>query len=494
MRESGILMHITSLPGPFGVGTLGDEAWAFVDFLHRAGQSCWQLLPVNPTGYGNSPYQASSTFAGNPYLVDPAALAREGLLTEEELSQAKQPEGDRVDFGWLYRTRTALLGKAFARFVPDGEYRRFCASAGSWLPDFALYQALKDRSGGKAWYQWEDPLKRRDPEAVWQARQELSEEIRLHSFIQFQFFRQWEALRGYAREKGIRLIGDLPIYVPLDSVDVWTDPELFQLDERLNPTAVAGVPPDGFTEDGQLWGNPLYRWDVMERDGFRWWLRRLEAAGERFDCVRFDHFRGLASYWAVPWGDKTARNGKWVKGPGIKLVEAVKKALPELDIIAEDLGYLTPEVLALRDASGWPGMKVLQFAFDSREPSDYLPHSYTPDSVCYTGTHDNLTLRQWFDTASPEAVEYAREYMGLTAAEGDVRGTVRTAMASVSSLCVIPMADWLGLGEAARMNFPGTLSDSNWTWRIKDDIMSDNLADGIRRVTALYGRTENKQR
>lgn len=493
MRQSGILMHITSLPGPFGVGTLGREAREFVDFLHKAGQSCWQVLPVSPTGFGNSPYQSCSAFAGNPYLIDPETLALEGLLTAGELEEAKGPEGDRVDFGWLYRTRLPLLRKAFSRFEPDEGCREFCAGAGHWLPDYALYQALKDRFGGKAWYQWPEPLKRRDPEAVWQARRELAEEIRLHSFIQYQFFRQWEALHGYARERGIRLIGDLPIYVPLDSVDVWTDPELFQLDESLNPTAVAGVPPDGFTADGQLWGNPLYRWDTMEEDGFRWWLRRLGAAGKLFDRVRFDHFRGLESYWAVPWGDKTARNGKWVKGPGIRLVEAIGKALPEMKLIAEDLGYLTPEVLALRSASGWPGMKVLQFAFDSREPSDYLPHSYTPDSVCYTGTHDNLTLRQWFDTASPEAVEYARAYMGLTAAEGDVRGTVRTAMASVSGLCVIPMQDWLGLGAGARMNFPGTLSDSNWTWRIKDGIMSDNLAEEIRRVTALYGRITKMQ-
>lgn len=491
MRESGILMHITSLPGAYGVGTLGKEAREFVDFLHEAGQCCWQLLPVGPTGYGNSPYQSCSAFAGNPYLVDPALLAEEGLLTREELLEAQAPAGERVDFGWLYQTRTDLLRKAFDRFVPDEGYREFCAEASGWLPDYALYQALKTKFGGKAWYDWEEGLKFRDPEAIWSARRELAGEIRLHSFIQYRFFLQWEALHRYAAEKGVSLIGDLPIYVPLDSVDVWTDPELYQLDESRTPTAVAGCPPDAFTADGQLWGNPLYRWDLMEQQGFVWWIRRLDAAGKRFDRIRFDHFRGLESYWAVPWGEATARNGKWVKGPGHKFVEAVKKSLPELSIIAEDLGYLTEEVLELRRASGWPGMKVLQFAFDSREPSDYLPHSYTPDSVCYTGTHDNVTMGQWLDTAASEAVAYAREYLCLTEAEGMVRGCVRAAMASVSGLCVIPMQDWLGLGGEARMNFPGTLSDSNWTWRIKDGIITDNLVQQIRHMTVLYGRNIN---
>ena len=493
MRESGILMHITSLPGDYGVGTLGNKAREFVDFLNKAGQRCWQLLPVGPTGFGNSPYQSCSAFAGNPYLVDPETLAREGLLTEAELARCKAPAGDRVDFGWLYSTRTELLRMAFSRFAPDESYRAFCADASGWLPDYALYQALKAKTGGKAWYQWEDSLKRRDPDAVWSARRELAEEIRLHSFIQYQFFRQWETLHSYAREKGISLIGDLPIYVPLDSVDVWTDPELYQLDETLTPTAVAGCPPDAFTADGQLWGNPLYRWDAMEETGFAWWIRRLGAAGKLFDRIRFDHFRGLESYWAVPWGDATARGGKWVKGPGVKLVEAVKKALPELPVIAEDLGFLTEEVLEVHRASGWPGMKVLQFAFDSREPSNYLPHSYTTGSVCYTGTHDNVTMRQWLETAAPEAVDYAREYMRLTEEEGLVRGCIRAAMASVSDLCVIPLQDWLDLGGEARMNFPGTLSDSNWTWRVKDAIITDILAEQIRSMTALYGRNVKTQ-
>ena len=488
MRESGILMHITSLPGSFGVGTLGSEARDFVDFLHTAGQKCWQLLPVGPTGYGNSPYQSCSSFAGNPYLVSPEILADSGLLTQEELEAAKVPAGDRVDFGWLYNTRIDLLRKAFLRFEPDEDYQIFCAGAGNWLGDYALYQALKTRFYGAAWYAWPEELKHRQADAIWQARRELAEEIRLHSFIQYQFFCQWQQLRAYAKEKSIRLIGDLPIYVPMDSVEVWVDPELFQLDDKLDPTAVAGCPPDGFSADGQLWGNPLYRWDVMEHDGFGWWIRRLEAAGKLFDTLRFDHFRGLESYWAIPYGDDTARNGKWVKGPGIRLVEAVKKQLPGLRMIAEDLGFLTRDVLDLRDASGWPGMKVIQFAFDSREPSDYLPHTYTANSVCYTGTHDNLTMGQWFREADPTAVAYAKEYMGIGPGEDPVRETIRVALSGVSNLCVIPMQDWLGLEGEGRMNFPGTLSDSNWTWRLKDAIMLGTLAESIRRMTALYGR------
>ena len=488
MRESGILMHITSLPGSFGVGTLGKEAREFVDFLHRAGQRCWQLLPVGPTGFGNSPYQSCSAFAGNPYLVDPALLAEEGLLTGEELAEALAPEGERVDFGWLYQTRNQLLQKAYARFIPDESYRAFCAEASGWLPDYALYQALKAKFGGKAWYEWEDGLKYREPDAIWAARRELAEEIRLHSFVQYQFFRQWERLHRYAAEKGICLIGDLPIYVPLDSVDVWTDPELYQLDESRTPTAVAGCPPDAFTADGQLWGNPLYRWDAMEELGFAWWIRRLGSAGKLFDRIRFDHFRGLESYWAVPFGDTTARNGKWVKGPGHKFVAAVKKNLPALNIIAEDLGYLTEEVLELQRTSGWPGMKVLQFAFDSREPSEYLPLAYTPNTVCYPGTHDNMTTRQWLESLPEDAADYAKEYMALTKEEGFVWGVIRTAMSSVSNLCVTAMQDFLNIGKEGRMNFPGTMTDANWTWRAGEDMITDTLAEKINRMTRLYNR------
>ena len=489
MRCSGILMHITSLPGPYGVGTMGKQAFRFVDFLEASGQSIWQILPLTPTGYGDSPYQSCSTFAGNHYLIDLDLLIGEGLLDARELDEIRWCANEtKVDFGLLYNNRLNVLRKAFGRFHDWKALEDFCRENSSWLSDFALFMALKDRFGGKPWYQWDEKLKFRNPAAIEAARQELAEEIRFFCFVQYLFSKQWNALRDYAHSKNIRIIGDVPIYVPYDSVEVWKDTHLFQLDEKLDPVAVAGCPPDAFSDDGQLWGNPLYRWDVMEADGFRWWIRRLAAAGELYDIVRMDHFRGLEAYWSIPYGDETAKGGKWIKGPGMAFVDAVKKNLPELDMIAEDLGFLTQEVLDLRDASGYPGMKVLEFAFDSREPSDYLPHTYIPNTVCYTGTHDNMTMRQWFETASPEAVEYATEYMNLTEKEGLVWGVIRTAFASVSDYCVIQMQDLLNLGGEARMNFPGTLSDSNWTWRAKDDIMSKALAKKILAMTKLYGR------
>ena len=488
MRSSGILMHITSLPGKYGVGTMGAEAFAFVDFLKKAGQSKWQLLPLTPTGYGDSPYQSCSTFAGNPYLIDLPKLVEEGLLTREEIDSVTWcAREDRVDFGIQYNNKNRVLRLAYNRFAGGGEFERFCVENGSWLPDFALFMALKDATG-KSWYDWEDGLKFRDPDAIWNARNKLKDEIRFYSFVQYVFSRQWNALRGYAKDAGISIIGDVPIYVPYDSVEVWASPELFQLDAALRPTDVAGVPPDAFTADGQLWGNPLYRWDEMRRDGYSWWLRRLAAAGKWYDTVRLDHFRGFESYWAVPYGAPNARGGHWVKGPGMDFITTLKKGLPGLSLIAEDLGYLTREVLDLRDNSGYPGMKVLGFAFDSREPSDYLPHTYTRNSVCYTGTHDNMTTRQWFGTADADAVAYAREYMCLNEAEGDVWGTIRTAMATVSDMAIVPMQDYLDLGAQARMNFPGTLTDANWTWRAEAGFMTDELSERIRRLTRLYGR------
>ena len=491
MRESGILMHITSLPGPYGIGTMGKQAFAFVDFLKAAGQTCWQILPLTPTGYGDSPYQSCSTYAGNPYLIDLDQLVEEGLLHKEELdSICWGSREDKVDFGIQYNNKLKVLRLAYERFVAGGEFEDFCRAHSSWLPDFALFMALKGKLGGEPWYRWEHKLKFRDPGAIWQARQELGEDIRFYSFVQYLFYRQWNALRAYAHENEITIIGDVPIYVPYDSVEVWTDPEAFQLDEKLDPVAVAGGPPDAFTADGQLWGNPLYRWDVMAEDGFSWWLRRLKAAGELYDVVRMDHFRGLEAYWAVPFGDATARGGKWVKGPGMDFINAVKNGLPGLKMIAEDLGFLTQEVLDLRDASGFPGMKVLGFAFDSREPSEYLPHTYPANSVCYTGTHDNMTTRQWFDTAGENAVAYAKEYMCLSEQEGLVWGTIRTAMASVSDLCVIPMQDYLDLGADARMNFPGTQTSANWTWRATEGFAPMALAEKIYALAKLYGRVK----
>ena len=489
MRCSGILMHISSLPGPYGVGTMGKHAFRFVDFLEEAGQSVWQILPLTPTGYGDSPYQSCSTFAGNHYLIDLEALVEEKLLREEELSGIRWSWSEtKADFGLLYNNRLNVLRKAYGRFTAQEELDAFCAKNGSWLPDFALFMALKDRFGGKPWYQWDDALKFREADDIAAARQELKEEIRFFCFVQYLFYTQWNALRAYAHGKGIRIIGDVPIYVPYDSVEVWKDTQLFQLDEKLDPVSVAGCPPDAFSADGQLWGNPLYRWDVMAEDGYAWWIRRLAAAGELYDIVRMDHFRGLEAYWSIPYGDETAKGGKWITGPGMDFVNAVKKGLPELNMIAEDLGFLTQEVLDLRDASGFPGMKVLEFAFDSREPSDYLPHTYVSNTVCYTGTHDNMTMRQWFENAAPEAVEYATEYMNLSEKEGLVWGVVRTAYASVSDMCVIQMQDLLDLGAEARMNFPGTLSDANWTWRASDDFMSEDLAKKILNMTKLYGR------
>lgn len=489
MRESGILMHITSLPGPYGVGTMGREAFEFVDFLEAAGQSCWQLLPLTPTGYGNSPYQSCSTFAGNHYLIDLRQLKAQGLLEEAELETVHWCDREeKADFGLLYQNRLPVLRLAYGRFRDTEALEAFCREQADWLPDFALFMALKAQNGGRPWYEWPRALKFREEAALEEARRALREDIRFYCFVQYLFFGQWSALRAYAKGKGLRLIGDVPIYVPLDSVEVWSAPELFQLGEDLSPTAVAGVPPDGFTADGQLWGNPLYRWEVHQSSGYSWWMRRLRAAGRLYDVVRLDHFRGFEAYWAVPYGDETARNGHWVKGPGMDFIHAVKTRLPEMRLIAEDLGFLTPEVFQMRDASGYPGMKVLQFAFDSREPSDYLPHAYIPNTVCYTGTHDNMTTRQWFETVEKEAVEYASEYMNLSQGEGLVWGTIRTAMASVSELCVVPMQDYLDLGAEARMNFPGTLSDANWTWRMKPGAVSSELTNKIRALTRLYCR------
>lgn len=489
MRESGILMHITSLPGPYGIGTMGKQAFAFVDFLRASGQAYWQILPLTPTGYGDSPYQSCSTYAGNYYLIDLPTLVEEGLLQYDELNAIHWCDReDKVNFGRLYQNRLNVLRLAYGRFRAGEEFRTFCDENQAWLPDFALFMALKEEFDGKPWYTWEEGYKRRDPGVLADARSKLQDEIRFFCFVQYLFYRQWNALRTYAKENGVSFIGDVPIYVPYDSADVWCAPGWFQLDENLNPTAVAGCPPDAFSEDGQLWGNPLYRWEEMKADGYGWWINRLAAAGKLYDVVRIDHFRGFEAYWSVPAGDDTARNGKWIKGPGMDFIRAVKQNLPQVRMIAEDLGFLTQEVLDLRDESGFPGMKVLGFAFDSREPSEYLPHTYPANSVCYTGTHDNMTMRQWFDTASSDAVAYASEYMRLTHEEGLVWGVVRTAMSSVSDLCVILMQDLLNLGAEARMNFPGTMTDANWTWRAWDGFANEELAQRIRNLTKLYGR------
>ena len=489
MRSSGILMHISSLPGPYGIGSLGKQAYDFVDFLVSAGQRYWQILPLSPTGYGNSPYQCCSSFAGNHFLIDLDLLVQEGLLKPEEPSAREWYRSEeRVDFGIQYENRLRLLRLAYERFPGGSEFDAFCTNNGSWIWDYALFMSLKERNGGKAWYYWEEDLKFRKPDAVWNARRELKTQIRFHCFVQYLFFRQWNALHDYAKSRGIRIIGDVPIYVPLDSADVWTNPELFWLDEKLDPVAVAGCPPDAFTSDGQLWGNPLYRWEELKQSGYHWWLQRLQAAGELYDVTRLDHFRGFEAYWAVPFGDDTARNGKWIKGPGMEFIGTLRQQLPDLELIAEDLGYLTPEVLELRNRSGYPGMKVLQFAFDTREPSNYLPHTYEKNTVCYTGTHDNMTMRQWFDTADAGALAYARAYMNLSDREGYVWGAIRTAFACVSDTCIVQMQDLLDLGAEARMNTPGTLSDANWTWRAESRHFTPELAMRLKQLTELYAR------
>ena len=489
MRKSGILMHITSLPSPYGIGSMGKCAYEFVDFLCEAGQSYWQLLPLNPTGYGDSPYQAFSAFAGNHYLIDLDQLIEEGLLKQEEADSVNwSTDESRVDFGCLYQNRCNVLHLAYERFTPDEAYRKFVAENADWLEDYALFMSLKEQYGGRPWFEWSISLMKRIPEMIKTFRRDLDGSVRFHCFLQYQFFRQWKALRSYANEKGIKIIGDVPIYVPLDSVDVWTAPELFELDGNCRPTAVAGCPPDSFTADGQLWGNPLYNWEKMKQTGFAWWIRRLSAAARMYDVVRLDHFRGFESYWSVPARDKTAAGGRWLPGPGMDYVKAVQKALPNLEFIAEDLGFVTPEVRQLQEQSGYPGMKVLQFAFDSRETSDYLPHTYPVNSVCYTGTHDNYTLVQWFEETAPEDLVLAKAYLGLNDEEGPVWGVIRGGMGSVSRLCIIQMQDYLELGASARMNLPGSLSPKNWTWRVAKDYITKPLTKRIYEITKRYGR------
>ena len=489
MRKSGILMHVTSLPSPYGIGSMGRCAYEFVDFLCKAGQAYWQVLPLNPTGYGDSPYQAFSSFAGNHYLIDLDMLIGEQLLRQEEVDAINWSRDEsRVDFGCLFENRCKLLHLAYERFVPNGEYDRFVAENADWLENYALFMSLKEKNQGSPWYEWSISLMKRIPGILDSTYEEMRHSVQFHYFLQYQFFRQWKALRSYANRRGIKIIGDVPIYVPLDSADVWSAPELFQLDGNCRPTAVAGCPPDSFTADGQLWGNPLYRWDKMKETGFAWWIRRLTAAAGMYDVVRLDHFRGFESFWAIPAGDKTAAGGRWMKGPGLDYIQAVQAALPELSFIAEDLGYVTPEVRQLQLDSGYPSMKVLQFAFDSREKSDYLPHTYPVNSVCYVGTHDNMTLAQWLSEADPQDVALAKNYLGLNEEEGYAWGMIRGAMGSVSRLCVIQMQDYLALDGAARMNFPGTLSSANWTWRAGKDYLSEVLTAQIYEITRRYAR------
>lgn len=490
-RASGVLLPITALPGPCGVGSMGKEARAFVDFLKKANQKYWQILPLGPTGYGDSPYQTDSAFAGNPYLIDLDELVAEGLLSAEEVNAPFWgDDSNRVDYGALYAGRGELLEMACSRgWERDAEgVSAFCRD-NPWVEDYALFRALKTHFGEKAWTEWEDEDARLcRPAVLEEYRARLESGIRVHIYTQYLFFKQWDALRAYARERGIRMIGDVPIYVPMDSADVWRERQWFCLGEDGCPTEVAGVPPDYFSADGQLWGNPLYDWDKMAADGYGWWLRRIKAASRLYDVVRIDHFRGLADYWAVPFGETTARNGRWLPGPGAAFVDALKADLPETDIIAEDLGILSEAAVRLREYAGWPGMKILGFAFDAGHLSTYLPHGFEENCVCYTGTHDNTTLRQWAEEAAERDVAFAREYLGLGESGFFSRAVIRAGMASAAKLFVAPIQDWLDLGADSRMNTPGVLGEGNWCWRMSHEAMNDHLAAQIARMTYIYGR------
>ena len=491
-RSSGILMPIFSLPSPYGIGAMGKAAYEFADFLYRAGQRYWQMLPIGPTSYGDSPYQSFSTFAGNPYFIDLDMLAEDGLLRKDEIAGINWGTEPRyVDYGRIYESRFDVLSKAKERGWERDKQKvnAFIERNSRWLADYALFMALKRHFGMKAWTEWPDDIRLRQEGAVEKYRALLREDVEFFTYLQYLFFQQWNRLRDYVHAQGIRIIGDLPIYVAMDSADVWAETEFFQLDETLIPKAVSGVPPDYFSADGQLWGNPLYDWDAMRDDGFGWWIRRIDGAGKLFDVLRIDHFRGLESYWAVPYGDTTAKNGQWVKGPGMDLIDRLKGWFPQIEFIAEDLGYPTPGVAQLLRDSGWPGMKVLEFAFDSRDTSNYLPHTYTEHCICYTGTHDNSPLALWRQEAKPEDIAYAEAYLALTEQEGFHWGVIRGGMSSVAELFVAQMQDYLGLGAGHRMNTPGTQS-GNWQWRLLPGELTPELAEKIRRMTVLYGRAD----
>lgn len=490
MRTSGVLMPISSLPSPYGIGTMGKAARKFVDFLEKSGQKYWQILPICPTSYGDSPYQSFSSFAGNPYFIDLEYLCKEKLLKKKECESYDWGGSEKyVDYGTMYVSRYELLKKAFDRFqnnVPD-DFAKFCQKESGWLEDYVLFMALKDANGGVAWLEWDNDLKLRDENAIARAKEEYASDMEFYRMLQYLFFKQWRELKAYANEKGIEIIGDVPIYVAGDSADVWANPKQFYLDKDLNPIEVAGCPPDAFSADGQLWGNPLFRWDEMKKDDYAWWTKRIDAMAKLYDIVRIDHFRGFDSYYAIPAGDDTAKNGKWKKGPGMDLFTTLEQKLGKLPIIVEDLGFLTPSVHKLLKDSGFPGMKVIQFAFDSREDSDYLPHNYPKHCVVYTGTHDNDTVMGWIKTAPKASVKYAKEYLNLTKEEGYNWGMMRGAWASVADMAIVPMQDLIGLGTEARINVPSTLGD-NWKWRATEDQITNQLAKKLYKYTAMYAR------
>lgn len=492
MRKSGILMPVFSLPGSYGIGTMGKKAYEFVDFLKKAGQKCWQVLPVGQTGYGNSPYQTVSAFGGSCYLIDLDMLIEEGLLKKDEVKDLRwNITEDKVDFGLLYMYRMQVLKIAFDRFDDSNkDYKTFLNEEAFWIDDLALFMALKEYFGGMPFYQWPMDVKKREEATMERYKKLLEEDIRLHCFIQYMFYKQWKALKAYANENGIEIIGDIPIYVPADSVDVWANPKFFQLDEKLVPKSVAGVPPDYFSEDGQLWGNPLYDWDVLKEADYSWWMKRLANAFKLFDIVRIDHFRGIESYWSVKNGEKTAKGGKWCPGPGKDFIKKLQTEFKDKEFIAEDLGILTDEVRDLLKFSGYPGMKVLEFAFEEGEKSDYLPHRYERNCICYTGTHDNETLMGWIKTSSKDRLKYVKDYFGITGEkESDILWSIiQAGMRSHANLFIAQLQDYLELGNETRINKPGISDGTNWCWRVKEGSFTDALAEKIAKITEMYER------
>ena len=489
MRASGVLLPVSSIPSKYGIGTFSKEAYEFVDFLAQAGQTYWQILPLGPTGYGDSPYQSFSTYAGNPYYIDLEQLVKAGWLTEKDLKSCDWgSHAGYVDYEKIYQSRFEILYKAFlnSKIEKDEEFLRFCAES-EWLSDYALFMAIKDSKKGISWAEWEEDIKVRKEETLEKYRTKLKKQILFYQFQQFLFARQWSALKKYANEKGILIVGDIPIYVAFDSADTWANPELFQLDESGTPVAVAGCPPDAFSATGQLWGNPLYRWDYHKQTGYAWWMKRLAHCFALYDVVRIDHFRGFDEYYAIPFGDETAEYGHWEKGPGYELFKVMKQQLGNKSVIAEDLGFLTPSVIKLVKKTGYPGMKILQFAFDSREESDYLPHNYVPNSVVYTGTHDNNTILGWFKELNRHDRGFAKRYLNIKTNQNVTWEFIRAALASVSETAIIPMQDYLGLSGEARINMPSTLG-TNWKWRMLPGQISEELATKICNMCKLYGR------
>lgn len=497
-RSAGILLSITSLPTPYGIGTIGKEAREFADFLKKAGQKVWQILPVGPTSYGDSPYQSFSTYAGNPYLIDLDTLVEEGLVTKEELDSYDWGDDDRhVDYEKIYNSRYKVLRSAFETFSKKDAksdekkaFRAFTRKNSGWLKNYALYMAIKNYYDMASWTEWPEDIKMREEAALARYERKLKDEVNFWKFLQFKFYEQWESFRAYVNGLGIKILGDMPIYVAMDSADTWANPEIFQLYDDGDPIAVAGCPPDYFSATGQLWGNPLYDWDYLKETGYEWWFERIKAASKLYDITRIDHFRAFASYYSIPYPAENAINGKWVEGPRIEFFRMMEEECGKFEIVAEDLGTLTPDVTELMEQTGYPGMKVLEFAFDSGEENDYLPHKYTNNCVVYTGTHDNDTLMGWLETANPDDVRYAREYCKMPDDEPFNWGLIRVAYECKADMAVIPMQDLLGLGKEARMNTPSVLG-GNWTWRVRKEEYSDELAQTLRTMSVKNGRLED---